>query len=205
MSGSRQISPTGSAAGRPPVSDRARLRRRAIRTPVVFGARSSVAPAPVRAAVFGRHCRALRRALGHAVGGARGNRRTDAGPGFAAAQEAQHAALNFELVGADWLDGRTVKLCRPWRYRLDLPTHRRRPSSSCRSGSACRGSVCSALRHPDCSCPCRRAFSPRRLRPTCCRCIAATRMLATPSATFQSPVGSAASAEATPVAKKDPE
>src|SRR6187549_1156701 len=33
----------------------------------------------------------------------------------------------------------------------------------------------------------------------------ATRMLATPSATRQSPVGSAASAEATPVAKKNPE
>jgi hypothetical protein len=30
-------------------------------------------------------------------------------------------------------------------------------------------------------------------------------MLATPSATFQSPVGSAASAEVTPVAKKNPE
>jgi hypothetical protein len=33
----------------------------------------------------------------------------------------------------------------------------------------------------------------------------ATRILATPSATFQSPVGSAASAEARPVAKKNPE
>ena len=33
----------------------------------------------------------------------------------------------------------------------------------------------------------------------------ATRMLATPSATFQSPVGSAASAALTPVAKKIPE
>src|ERR1700712_6103211 len=33
----------------------------------------------------------------------------------------------------------------------------------------------------------------------------ATRMLATPSATFQSPEGSAASAEVTPVAKNNPE
>ena len=40
----------------------------------------------------------LRRSLGHAVGRAAWNRRCYAGPGLAAAQKAQYAALNLELV-----------------------------------------------------------------------------------------------------------
>ena len=102
-------------AGRPPASDRAQpSERRAPGSPHLW---SSVPPAQgpvlrrIGAAVLGRGAsRALRRALGHAVGGARGNRRPDAGPGFTAAQEAEHAALNFELVGSDRLDGRAVEL-----------------------------------------------------------------------------------------------
>ncbi len=63
-----------------------------------------------RRSSFGlRRACGLRCALGHAVGRAGGNRARDAGPVFAAAQEAQHAALNFKLVRTDRLDRRTVE------------------------------------------------------------------------------------------------
>ena len=165
MSGSRQISPTYRRAAPPPVSAAPSARR--VDRPVVFGA----------AAVFG--CGGLGRRgaavfgapLAMLLAGLEGIGRCDAGPGFAAAEEAQHAALDLEMVGIDRLDRRTVDLARPWRYRLGLPTDRRRASSSCRSGSACRASACSVLRHRDCACRGRPASFPRQPRPTCCRCI----------------------------------
>ena len=100
MSGSRQISPTRiGRRGFLPVLGRGGGLRRA-------GRRCGARPR----AAFGAAAGGLRRALGHAVGGAARNRRADARPGLAAAEEAQHAALDLELIGADRLDRRAVDL-----------------------------------------------------------------------------------------------
>ena len=89
--------------------DRRLFSDRAWPRPALFGAAVVGAGAPGWRSLR-RRSGGLWRALGHGVGGARGDRRTNPGPGLAAAQEAEHAALDLELIGAARRDGRTIHL-----------------------------------------------------------------------------------------------
>ncbi len=153
MSGRRQISPTESAACFWPA-----VFAPEVTEPVVFGA------AALGSAPGGRP-------LGHTVGRAGGNRPCDAGPGFAAAEKAQHAALDFKLVGPDGLDGRTVGLAVLGVIKLGLPIDR--PPGfffmSIRIGMPSVGLL--RFEASGLWCHARRAFFPRPRRPTCLRCI----------------------------------
>ena len=200
MSGSRQISPT--SAGWPArllLSGRGLRRRRGLTAPVVFGARRGAGAAVLGGAPAGSSARPWPCCW-------RGSRESagDAGPGFAAAQEAQHAALNLELVGADRLDRRAVELSVLGVVDLAFPgidagllLHVDQDRHA-QGRPALFGDIRIVLVRPP------GVFSQATDAPHVAAALG-DRMLATPSATFQSPVGSAASAGARPVAKKTPE
>ena len=155
------MSPTGSAAALLSVLA---IRAAGFTDPVVFGA------AVFGAAVLGSAPALFGCTLGHAVGGARGNRTCDAGPGFAAAEEAQHAALNLHMVGIDRLDRRTVVLPVLGVIDLAFPFIDAGLLLHVDQDRHARGSACSVLRHRDCARRGRPASFPRPPRPTCCRC-----------------------------------
>ena len=150
-----------------------------------------------------RRCRG-RAGLGGQVGGARRNRRADAGPGLAAAQEAKHAAFDFKFVRrVAELDCRLVELA--VLGVVDLPG----PlvvlaafffmsiSSDACPASAAPSSAASGLFLSIPPGVFSQATAPHMLPPH-----SATRILATPSSTFQSPVGSAANAGVSPAENK---
>ena len=149
-------------------------------TAAVFGAAAVLGAAP---AVFGGPLAMLLAGL-EGIGGRRGSR-------FRRRRESPARSLESRDGRSRRLDRRTVKLPVLGVIDLAFPRIDAGLSSSCRSGSACPGSACSVLRHRDCAYPCRPVSFPGHGAPHAAIALA-TRMLATPSATLQSPVGSAA-------------